>query len=326
MYDSSDYSSAYEEGDSLPPPVTEETPFEFDRIQRRLADILEYPKPETITYFDDESEKMVMYTIEIRYGTYSSMRKMIHSWGDVTYRYRPLSSADIFWDGVETGVCESCQHVSGRNHPIWYKKSERTYHEIDYGCKAHYLKSIPDLRQAHHLSNVVYHINNLESLSHFMRHNALPGTLGQATARHQLHVDVMMDIHDKDIVHLVEILSYHGVELACSIKLMNLKERVMRDIFTMCICGKNTREARVWKINAPYAQRYTTKSYADEPMIIITPPARTEEMVRQRLVTTDGEVARDWSMRSEVRLVQQACLCLCACGHRNTNYMVAGTF
>ena len=116
--------SEFSEEEDLFPPVTEDTPFEFDRIQRRLGDMLEYPKPETITYFDDESEKIVMYTIEIRYGHYSSIRKMIHSWGDVTYRYRPLSSADIFWDGVEAGVCESCQHVSGRDHPIRYKKSE----------------------------------------------------------------------------------------------------------------------------------------------------------------------------------------------------------
>ena len=182
------------------------------------------------------------------------------------------------------------------------------------------IESVPDLRQAHHLSDVVYHINNLDSMCVFMRHNALPMALGEATSRHELHADVMMDIHDEDIVHLVEILSYHGVELLCSIKLMNQKERVMRDIFTMCICGKNTRAARVWKIDAPYSQRYTTKSYADEPMIHITPPTTTEEMVRQRLVGTDGEVARDWPMRSEVRPVQQACPCLCACGHRNTNY------
>ena len=315
VYDSG-VSSAYEESsddeeEPPPPPVTEDTPFEFNRIRRRMEEILEYPGPESITYFDDETEKMVMYTAEIRCNN-SGMRKIIHSSGDVTYRRR-WWPVDTFWDGVEAGVCESCQHVSGCYHPIWYKASERSYPDIDYSGEDRVIESIPNFKRSHHRSNVLYDVQKLSSLRVVMRQNTLPVVLKEAVRRHKLHVDVMLDIHDQDIAYLTDTLASHGLEMPNSVERMNQKEQIMRELFRSCICGKNTREARVWKIKShPQAT----------PMIAITPSHISLEIMRERWVAIEGEIARDWPVTSEVRLVQQACPCLCACGHRNTDYNV----
>lgn len=308
VFSSDEESSDEEEEDPPPPPpVTEETPFEFGRIQTRLAAILEHPGPESITYFDDELD-MVYYTIEIRCNN-SGMRKMIHSSGDVTYRRR-WWPVDTFWDGVEAGVCESCQHVSGRDHPIWYKASERSYPEIDYSGRDRVIEGFP-VYPGYHRSNMLYEVQKMPALRVLMRQNTLAVTLGEAIRRNKLHVDVMLDIFDKDIAHLTDTLASHHMEMPSSVKRMNQKEQLMRELFRSCICGKNKKEARVWKIKShPQAA----------PMITITPPHISQEIMRERWVAVEGEVAREWPITTEVRLVQQPCACLCACGHRNTNY------
>ena len=301
---SSEEESSYEEEeDPLPPPVTEDTPFEFGRIQTRLAEILEYPGPASITNFDDEPD-MVYYTIEIRCNS-SYMRKVIHSSGDITYRV-PFCD---YWYGVEAGVCESCQHVSGLDHPIWYKASDRSYPEIDYSGNDRVIEDLP--MGSYHRRNMLYEVQKMPALRVFMRQNTLPISLGEAIRRNKMHVNVMLDIYDKDIAYLTDTLASHSMEMPSNVVRMNQKERVMSELFRLCICGNNKKEERVWKIKShPQAA----------PMITITPPHVSQDVMRERWVAVEGDGARDWPITSELRLVQQPCACLCACGHRNTNY------
>ena len=290
-------------------PVTEETPFEFNRIRRRLEANLEYPRRESITYFDD-SEDIVHYSIEICCN-YSGMRKSINSSGDITYRRRSVCSpVDVFWYGIESGVCESCQHLSGRYHPIWYKISERNYQGTDYN-ENRILESIPNYTPSYYRVTLQCEIESLHSLRVLMRHKKLPLTLNEAIKRQQLHITIMEDIDDKNVAILTDILSTHGMEMPSSVKHMNKKMIVMQQLFCSCICRKNFRVARVWKIKAPL--------HIDE-MIMITPLHISEEIIRNRVITIEGDIARNWLITSEVRKVEQPCACLCVCGHRNTNY------
>lgn len=201
---------------------------------------IEYPCREIITYFDD-GEDIVRYIIEIRCN-YSGMRKIIDSSGDIIYRRRGFGCntdwcVDVFWYGIESGVCESCQHVSGRYHPIWYKTSEKNYHGIDYK-ENRILQSIPTYTPSYYRVSVQCELECLHSLRLLMRYKKLPITLGEAVNRHQLHI--------------------------------------------------------------------------------------SEEIMRNRLVANEGDVASNWLITSEVRRVEQPCACLCTCGHRNTNYTKNG--
>lgn len=295
----------------------EETPFDFNRIQMILEANLEYPSRENITYFDD-GEDIVRYSIEIRCN-YSGMRKIIDSSGDIIYRrrgfgYNTAWCVDVFWYGIESGVCESCQHVSGRYHPIWYKESERNYHGIDYK-ENRILQSIPNYTPSYYRVSVQCELECLHPLRLLMRYKKLPITLGEAVNRHQLHITIMQDIQDKNVAILTDILSTHCMEMPSSVKHMNQKAKVMQQLFCSCICKKNFREARVWKIKS--------HSHIDD-IITITPLHISEEIMRNRLVANEGDVARNWLITSEVRRVEQPCACLCTCGHRNTNYTKNG--
>ena len=111
-------SDSDEEDTPLPPPVTEDTPFEFDRIcdrMRRTLD-LDHDMGQMDAWEDDSG--MVCYIVEIR-SNISGMRKIISSSGDITYRRRDhifdeghCRIVDMFWDGTD-GVCESCRTPAG---------------------------------------------------------------------------------------------------------------------------------------------------------------------------------------------------------------------
>lgn len=311
VYDSSSESEFEEDEDPLPPPVDVDTPFEFDRIAERLQRSLELdPDIGQMEMWEDENG-MLSYTIELRRSA-SGMRKIISSSGDVHYQRRSWTLddrlAEAFWHGTEAGVCESCQHASGLGHPVWYKQSDRMYQEIDYG-EDRVLASLPDYAWSYRRNSVQCDVRTLRPLNVFMQHNALPTTLGDAVRRQKLHADMMWDIADKDAAFLTDTLAAHGMEMPSSVRRMKQKDQVMRDLFCSCVCGQGTRKARVWTLRRQHGS----------PLYAITKLDVSEAVIRERWAEHIGE--DDRPLFSEVRFVEQECACLCACGHRNTNYV-----
>ena len=303
-YESSIGYDSSESEDELPPAGSEAHPFEFDRIRDRLACILELDHDMGQMEAWEDEDGMTCFVIEMR-SNISGMRKIIFSSGDITYRRRYHSSdgriVDMFWDGTD-GVCETCQHSSGLKHPVWYKESNRMYPDIDYS-EDHLLADLP---YSFNRNSVLYDIKKMKPLRVLMRENDLPLILREALKRHELHEDMMSDLNRSCITSLASTLSDNCMSMPSSVKYMGLKEQIMRDIYTKCICGQNKRKARLWTCARKYGP----------PMHELTSVSMlSEDIVRERLGGTDAP------LESKECLVQTPCACLCACGHRNTNYV-----
>lgn len=305
---SSDASS--DASDDVPPPVTEAHSFQFNRIKERLACILELDHDTSQTEAWEDDDGMTRYVVDVR-SNISGMRKIIFSSGDITYRRRYHSPdgriVDMFWDGTD-GVCEICQHSSGLKHPIWYKESNRMYPEIDYGGDR-VLAALPGYEWCSNHQILKCSVEALRPLVVLKHDNPLPVTMSEAARRQLVHDDLMRDIRNTAIATLTDTLATHGIDMPGSIKAMQQREQVMRDVFTRCVCGGNTTRARLWT----HTQRW------GPPLCEITSLHVPEDRVRRRL-----GIKEDAVLTSEVRLVQTPCACLCACGHRNTNYHTHG--
>ena len=315
---SEDDDDVEEEEEPLPLPVSPDHPFEFDRVLHRLERTLHIDHDVgQMDVWEDEETGMMRYVIETRSNS-SGMRKMIFSSGDITYRRRDFvyeegRIVDVFWGGTD-GVCESCQHVSGLHHPVWYKESNRMYPEMDYG-EDRVLETLPNYTWCSEHRIVKSHIRAMRPLTVLQKHNALPVTIGEAVRRQQIHEELMRDIRDEAIIVLTDTLAAHGVDMPSSVQSMRRKEMVMRDLFTRCICGKNKRKARLWACQRRYGPELRE----------ITSLSVSEETMRERWVETLGEEMRDRPMSSRECIVQIPCACLCACGHRNSNYAASSS-
>lgn len=333
VYESSDEE---EEEEDLPDPVDVDTPFHFARIVDRLERTLELDhgigcdmelSDDDNTMFPSvapPSTPVVTYVIELR-ARNSGLRKLIFSSGDITYRRRSWVCndvedrlVDVFWDGTEVGVCESCQDVSGLHHPIYYRASERMYPEMYYG-EDKVLASLPNYAWSYLRQNANYELKCLRPLTVFMRHNTLPIALGDAVRRQEQRAHLLMDLEDKGVAFLTDTLASHHMDMPNSVKHMNKKAQVMRELFHTCICGQNTREARVWT----YKRQYGPPLHTITPVHVVSEQAILERFAEEIREDSMNPVLfqHDQPLTSEVRHVHQPCACLCACGHRNTNYV-----
>ena len=126
--------------------------------------------------------------------------------------------------------------------------------------------------------------------------------------------DVLSDLDKSDIIHICHVLHLHGIQMPSSIKWMDKKYDVMKEIYTKCICGEGNQKKAVW-------EPWTDKGKCWNACPILTDIECTEEYVKNLIINKYAPYFRgsepiDWYLKKEIRNFRVECKCLCSCDHR----------
>ena len=102
-----------------------------------------------------------------------------------------------------------------------------------------------------------------------------------------------------------------------SIKWMDKKYDVMKEIYTKCICGEGNQKKAVW-------ETWTDKGKCWNASPILTDIECTEEYVKNLIINKQqgpaphfrGSEPIDWYLKKKIRNFRVECKCLCSCDHR----------
>ena len=121
-----------------------------------------------------------------------------------------------------------------------------------------------------------------------------------------LHYDRARALCEDDVLDICDVLHRHGMHMPASVKWMKRKSKVMEELYTTCICGKGRRKAMMWKFACSCQ--------------IVTELDASEESARAQVRRFDDYYCEAENITKEEHFFRFQCDCLCACGHRNTNY------
>ena len=275
----------------LPEPVTNTHHFDFRRVQTRLRALLKLNAESYTCVYDlgDTEECKISYDIAVIGG---AVRKLVRSSGDIWYVYGRQGSCgytQVKWIGTEVGVCADCQNSDSLHHPLLHKKSIRTYPDVrQFGAR------IP----SSHLL-LFCAVEKCRNLCVYMQHGGKLGNIPSAVQRNSIMVRVHNQMRPP---HLKSILSVLGKKPAAPQQLVDLKDSIMSELHTKCLCGGGSERARVWSV--------------DDEVVQITSEDVTEMQFRQKYKH------HGVSVTSCIRRVERPCVCLSACGHRNHMWLV----
>lgn len=225
-------------------------------------------------------------------NTYTCTRKHIYDSGDITYEQKlyfsqtPLDFSTCFYSGsTNVDVCELCK--------------DHTNSEWNVDSRWRHAKGVPYYKQ----SERDYERKDYER----------PPTHPSDGERKEFLEDIEYD----EVVNTCNQLHKNGVQMPASVKYMDKKDSVMRELYSTCICKKSVKTARWW-FQPPLGNGVVTGSGWT-----VTDVDTPEDVVRQRLIRREGvsfPVGEDWAVAPLLSKVctfeKQECDCLCACGHR----------
>ena len=233
------------------------------------------------------------------------------------------------WDGTHVGVCDLCldpehecdnvvkdacvpsyRHMHARRHIPAYKRSRLDYmvpnpppRDID----------VEEFAERHGLPYSHEKVCAMESIRDTAAELLVLVRMGVRLPagffRHKrlrLHDDRICGIYEENVLDICDVLHRHGMHMPASVKRMKRKSKVMEELYTTCICGKGRRKAMLWKF-ACYCQ-------------IVTELDASEESARAQVRRFNEDICDTEHVTKQEQFFKFQCDCLCACGHRNTNY------
>ena len=271
------------EDESLPDPVTEETPFEFGRVLERVESLLKFDSEPFTSIIDvgDHEEFKVWYDVILLGGF---VRKLVRSSGDIWYEYKD----HVKWIGTEAGVCDECMNSDSIDHPVSYRCSIRTYPDV---------RTYNTTGKKNRWRTLCLHssINKNKDVCVYMQHGGKVTSLPVAVRRNERMRHVHEQIQPKHLKGIVSIVGKHPTSR------MSQKNEAMAELHGKCLCGEGYKKSRVW--------------LTEEGDNYITETDLSEAEFRQTHRVSDDEF-----VVSFVRQVQRPCKCLCPCGHRNPKW------
>ena len=124
--------------------------------------------------------------------------------------------------------------------------------------------------------------------------------------RLNLHHDRLRSLYEDNVLDICDVLHRHGMHMPASVMRMKRKIKVMEELYTTCICGKGRRKAMMWKFACSCQ--------------IVTELDASEESARSQVRQFDDYYCDTEHITKQEQFFKFQCDCLCACGHRNTDY------